>query len=91
MKDAENLELLLLMMNDITPEHDSKLQALFQLLDDKIAHPINPGNRKVIIFSAFADTANYLYDQVSARMKSRHGLDTAVITGSADGKRPFAA
>ena len=85
-KDAENLELLLLMMNDITPEHDSKLQTLFQLLDDKIAHPINPGNRKVIIFSAFADTANYLYDQVSARMKSRHGLDTAVITGSADGK-----
>jgi len=85
-KDAENLELLLLMMNDITPEHDSKLQALFHLLDDKIAHPINPGNRKVIIFSAFADTANYLYDQVSARMKSRHGLDTAVITGSADGK-----
>ena len=85
-KDAENLELLLLMMNDITPAHDSKLQTLFQLLDDKIAHPINPGNRKVIIFSAFADTANYLYDQVSARMKSRHGLDTAVITGSADGK-----
>ena len=85
-KDAENLELLLLMMNDITPEHDSKLQTLFRLLDDKIAHPINPGNRKVIIFSAFADTANYLYDQVSARMKSRHGLDTAVITGSADGK-----
>lgn len=85
-KDAENLELLLLMMNDITPEHDSKLQTLFHLLDDKIAHPINPGNRKVIIFSAFADTANYLYDQVSARMKSRHGLDTAVITGSADGK-----
>ena len=85
-KDAENLELLLLMMNDITPAHDSKLQTLFQLLDDKIAHPINPGNRKVIIFSAFADTANYLYDQVSAHMKSRHGLDTAVITGSADGK-----
>ena len=85
-KDAENLELLLLMMNDITPEHDSKLQTLFHLLDDKIAHPINPGNRKVIIFSAFADTANYLYDQVSARMKLRHGLDTAVITGSADGK-----
>lgn len=49
-KDAENLELLLLMMNDITPAHDSKLQTLFQLLDDKIAHPINPGNRKVIIF-----------------------------------------
>lgn len=85
-KDADNLELLLLLMNDITPEHDSKLQTLFQLLDEKISHPINPGNRKVMIFSAFADTANYLYEQISIRMKSRHGLDTAVITGSADSK-----
>ena len=85
-KDADNLELLILMVADITPEHDTKLQTLFQLLDEKITHPINPGNKKVIIFSAFSDTAGYLYDNVSAYMKKRYGLDTAVITGAIDGK-----
>lgn len=85
-KDADTLELLLLMMNDITPEHDTKLQKLFELLDAKMAHPINEGNRKVIIFSAFSDTAEYLYDHVSTYMKQRYGLDTAVITGAIDGK-----
>jgi hypothetical protein len=49
-------------------------------------HPINEGNKKVLIFSAFSDTAEYLYDQVSAYMKSNYGLDTAVITGSIDGR-----
>lgn len=85
-KDADTLELLLLMMNDITPEHDTKLQKLFELLDAKMEHPINDGNRKVIIFSAFSDTAEYLYDHVSTYMKQRYGLDTAVITGAIDGK-----
>lgn len=85
-KDADTLELLLLMMNDITPEHDTKLQKLFELLDAKMEHPINEGNRKVIIFSAFSDTAEYLYDHVSTYMKQRYGLDTAVITGAIDGK-----
>ena len=85
-QDADNLELLILMVADITPEHDTKLQTLFQLLDDKMAHPINPGNKKVIIFTAFSDTAGYLYEHVSEYMKNRYGLDTAVITGAIDGK-----
>ena len=85
-QDADNLELLILMVADITPEHDIKLQTLFRLLDDKMAHPINPGNKKVIIFTAFSDTAGYLYEHVSEYMKNRYGLDTAVITGAIDGK-----
>lgn len=85
-QDADNLELLILMVADITPEHDTKLQTLFQLLDDKMAHPINPGNKKVIIFTAFSDTAGYLYEHVSEYMQNRYGLDTAVITGAIDGK-----
>lgn len=85
-QDADNLELLILMVADITPEHDTKLQTLFRLLDDKMAHPINPGNKKVIIFTAFSDTAGYLYEHVSEYMKNRYGLDTAVITGTIDGK-----
>lgn len=85
-QDAENLELLSLMIADITPEHDIKLQALFDLLRDKMANPINPGNKKVIIFTAFSDTADYLYANVSQFMKRNYGLDTAEITGTVDGK-----
>ena len=85
-KDQEVLELLTLMVDDITPEHDSKLQELFAVLKNKIEHPINGNNKKVIIFTAFADTAMYLYDHVSTYVKRSFGLDTAVITGSVEGR-----
>lgn len=84
--DAEVLELLTLMVADITPEHDSKLQELLKLISEKIENPINSGNRKVLIFSAFSDTAEYLYDNVSTYIKKKYGLDTAVITGTIDGR-----
>lgn len=85
-KDVKTLELLTLMVADITPEHDSKLQELLKLVSDKIENPINLGNKKVLIFSAFSDTAEYLYEHVSAYVKKKYGLNTAVITGSIDGK-----
>ena len=85
-QDAENLELLTLMIADITPEHDLKLQNLLRLLDEKMHSPINEGNKKILIFSAFSDTAEYLYDQVAGYVKEKYGLDTAVITGSIDGR-----
>lgn len=85
-KDADILELLALMIEDITPEHDEKLQNLFKLIDDKIKKPINEGNQKILIFSAFSDTAEYLYDQVHVYVKEKYNLDTAVITGAIDGK-----
>lgn len=85
-RDADTLELLTLMIADITPEHDLKLQTLFRLLDEKMTHSINEGNKKVLIFSAFSDTAEYLYDQVAGYMKNNYGLETAVITGSIDGR-----
>src|SRR5690606_31417780 len=47
-----------------------------------INNPTNPGNRKVIIFTAFADTANYLYDEIQVFVKKNFGLNTALITGS---------
>ena len=85
-QDADVLELLILMVADITPEHDTKLQELLRLLDEKITNPINPNNKKVLIFSAFSDTAEYLYDHVSRYIKDKYGLDTAVITGTIDGR-----
>ena len=80
------MELLTLMVADITPEHDTKLQELLRLLDEKITNPINSNNKKVLIFSAFSDTAEYLYDHVSRYMKDKYGLNTAVITGTIDGR-----
>jgi len=85
-QDADVLERLTLMVADITPEHDPKLQELLRLLDEKITNPINPNNKKVLIFSAFSDTAEYLYDNVSMYMKDKYGLNTAVITGTIDGQ-----
>lgn len=85
-KDQETLALLSYMVADITPEHDSKLRTLLALLRNKMDQPINPGNRKVIIFTAFADTADYLYDHVSRCMKQQYGLDTAMVSGTVDGK-----
>jgi len=89
-KDKEVLELLTMMVADITPEHDSKLQELFVDLANKVQNPINEGNKKVIIFTAFADTAQYLYENVSVYMKKNFGLDTAMITGSVEGKSTVA-
>lgn len=85
-KDAEVLELLTVMVGDITPEHDSKLQKLLSVIDDKIAHPINEGNRKIIIFTAFADTAGYLYDNISGYTKAKYSINTAMVSGTVDGR-----
>ncbi len=84
-KDVDTLELLISMVGDITPVHDNKLQALKSLIDGKIAHPINGNNRKVIVFTAFTDTAKYLYENLNGYMKTRHHLHTAMISGSGDG------
>lgn len=85
-KDADTLDLLISMVNDITPEHDSKLQELLNLISNKIENPINNDNKKVLIFSAFSDTAEYLYDNVSSYIKEKYGLDVALVTGAVDGR-----
>ena len=85
-EDAETLELLTVLVADVTPEHDYKLQQLFRLLNEKMEYPINRGNKKVLIFSAFSDTAEYLYENVSRYIKDKYGLNTAVITGNIEGR-----
>lgn len=84
--DIEVLNELMSMLNVITPENDGKLQSLLNVISNKIENPINSNNKKVLIFSAFSDTAEYLYEHVSAYIKEKYGLNTAVITGSIDGK-----
>ena len=84
--DIEVLDDLMNMLNVITPEYDGKLQKLLDVISKKIDNPINTNNKKVLIFSAFSDTAEYLYEHVSTYIKEKYGLNTAVITGSIDGK-----
>ena len=84
--DIEVLNSLMSMFNVITPKYDGKLQSLLKVISEKIENPININNKKVLIFSAFSDTAEYLYEHVSAYIKEKYGLNTAVITGSIDGK-----
>lgn len=69
-------------MERVTPEHDQKLQDLKQFIKNKIEHPVNEGNRKVLIFTAFADTANYLYKNLIQYNKDELGLETAKLTGT---------
>lgn len=85
-KDMDELELLLSMINDITPKHDTKLQTLISLIKDKVEHPINPNNKKILIFSAFSDTVEYLYSNISYLLKKEYSIDTAMVTGTTNGK-----
>ena len=85
-KDRDTLELLTLMVGDITPEYDSKLQELFRVIKNKLENPINQDNKKIIIFTAFADTAQYLFDNVSKYVKESFGLNTAMVSGSVEGR-----
>ena len=84
--DLEIIRLLLTMLESITPEHDSKLQQLITDLRDKFAHPINGNNKKVIIFTAFSDTALYLYDCLAEKIKSKYGLNVALVTGDVEAR-----
>ena len=84
--DANLLEMLTSMIDEITPEHDTKLQTLFNQISNKIENPINAGNKKILVFSAFSDTADYIYENVSSYVKEKYHLNTALITGSTDGK-----
>lgn len=84
--DANILSGLESLIEDITPVKDSKLQKLLEIISGKIEKPINSDNKKIIVFSAFADTADYLYDQVSVYVKEKYSLNSAKISGTSEGK-----
>lgn len=80
--DLANIETLLASMAKITPAEDAKLQHLKDQVLKKIASPINPGNKKVLIFTAFADTANYLYANLAPDLLAHQQLHAGKVTGS---------
>ena len=84
-QDIDTLEALYDLMCYVTPERDLKLKKLIEVVKDKIENPFNAGNRKILIFSAFADTTNYLYDNLAPKLLENHGLYSARIQGSQSG------
>jgi SNF2 family DNA or RNA helicase len=84
--DAAVIDMLLAEMKKITPAEDTKLQHLKSGIEAKIQRPFNPGNKKVLIFTAFADTANYLFENLSGSLRESHKVHTARVTGSAPPK-----
>ena len=84
--DLATIRLLLTMLESITPEHDSKLQQLVADLKHKFANPINGNNKKVLIFTAFSDTAEYIYNCLADKIKSEYGLNVALVTGNVEAR-----
>ena len=66
----------------VTPDRDAKLKDLKQLIADKVKQPLNPYNKKVIVFTAFADTANYLYDCLKDWVLNDLKINIALVAGS---------
>ena len=81
--DMEIIDALLASMNKITPADDAKLQHLKSLIMGKLAAPINPGNKKILLFTAFADTADYLYANLAPDLLAIQHLHSAKVTGGA--------
>ncbi|WP_330130783.1 helicase-related protein [Shewanella xiamenensis] len=79
--DLEIIDALLTSMYKITPTDDAKLQHLKTLVLSKINTPLNPGNKKILIFTAFADTADYLYANLAPELLANQGLHSAKVTG----------
>ena len=80
-QDLDHIEVLLTAMEKITPEHDAKLQHLKTHIVEKISNPINAGNKKILLFTAFADTANYLYDNLASELLTKLSIHSAKVTG----------
>lgn len=80
--DRDQLVKLLHVAQQITPERDQKLQALKNLIRQKVTAPTNPGNKKVLVFTAFADTAAYLYRQLSGWAEKEFGIHSGLVVGT---------
>ncbi len=81
-EDKTTLDDLITLISPVAAEHDLKLDRLVGVLAEKIRNPINQNNKKVLIFTAYADTADYLYGELAERLKEEFGINSAIITGS---------
>lgn len=80
--DLGIIENIIAQISVVDENADAKLQHLYKQISQKVCHPINPNNKKIIIFTAFSDTANYLYQYLAPKILAQFNLHTALITGS---------
>ena len=85
-EDREILEKLISSAQAVKAPQDEKLRRLKELIQHKVTNPINPGNKKIIIFTAFADTAKYLYEHTAKWAHRELGVYAALVTGSGENK-----
>lgn len=81
-EDRNRLATLYASAQQVSVARDAKLRALREVIEHKCRNPINTGNRKIIVFTAFADTAHYLYDQLSPWAKAILNIESALVTGA---------
>lgn len=85
-EDKDKLEKLLIDAEKVVNTRDEKINKLKKLIEDKINNPINEDNKKILIFTAFADTANYIYGEIADWVKEKYNLNSALVTGSGNNK-----
>ena len=81
-EDRNRLATLHAAATQVCAARDAKLAALMEVITHKCQNPSNPNNRKLIVFTAFADTAMYLYEQLAGWAKETLGIETALVTGA---------
>jgi hypothetical protein len=82
-EDRNRLDTLLAAAQQVDASRDAKLAKLKEMIAQKCRNPINDGNRKIIVFTAFSDTAQYLYANLAHWAKADLGIDSALVTGAA--------
>lgn len=80
--DRTRLQDLMDQARAIDASRDAKLEKLKSIIEEKVHTPLNAGNRKIIVFTAFADTAEYLFDCISEWAKAKLGLEAGLVTGT---------
>jgi hypothetical protein len=90
-EDRNRLATLLSAARAVSPDRDAKLAALKRVISDKVARPINDGNRKILLFTAFADTAEYLYRELAPWASRTLGVQAAVVTGAGANRSTLAS
>lgn len=85
-EDRNRLDTLLSAAAQILPTRDKKLADLRRVILNKLHSPTNAGNRKIIVFTAFADTAQYLYGELADWMRDEHRVHSALVTGAGRNK-----
>jgi superfamily II DNA or RNA helicase len=89
-EDRNRLATLVAAAREIDAARDAKLAALREVIASKHGRPINAENRKILIFTAFADTARYLYEELAPWAKAELGVDSALVTGTGSNQTTLA-